>query len=154
MRQELTVLIISALPVMELRASIPLAIGIFHFLPGKALLLALIGNLIPIPFLLALMPRALRLAEMRAPRLHVFLEKKLRSLENEHAKSYQRFGSFALALLVAIPLPGTGIWTGSVLAVLFDIKLKYAVPALILGDVVAGLLVLLATTGVIKVILL
>lgn len=152
MRQEIATLILSALPVTELRASIPIAITVFHFSAFKAWVLALTGNLIPIPFLWMGMPRLLRWAERHAPRFHAFLDKKLRALEKKHMAAYQRFGSLALAILGALPLPGAGIWTGTAIAVLFDIKARYAIPAIIIGHVIASVLVVLATTGAIKII--
>ena len=152
MRQELTVLILSALPIAELRVSIPFAIGIFKFLPAKALVIALIGNMIPIPFLWYGLPRLLRWAEAHSPRLHLFLQSRLRGLSDRNKKSYDRFGSLALAMFVAVPIPGTGVWAGTALAVIFGIRPKYAVPALILGDIVAGVIVTLATTGTIRII--
>ncbi len=150
MKQEIVILILSALPVTELRASIPIAITVFHFSAFKAWSLALFGNLVPIPFLWWGMPALLAWAEKHMPRLHAFLNKKLRALEQKHMATYQRFGAFALAILGALPLPGAGIWTGTALAVLFDIKARYAIPAIIIGHVVASVLVVLVTTGTIK----
>jgi uncharacterized membrane protein len=152
MRQELTVFLLSALPVTELRLSVPIAIGVFGFAPAKAWLIAFLGNLLPVPFLLLWMPKILALAERKMPRLHVFIDKKLRALEKDHMKSYQRFGAIALAFLVAAPLPGSGIWSVTALAVLFDIKWKYAVPAIVIGHVFASVGIVLLTIGAFHVI--
>lgn len=152
MRQELTIMIMSALPVTELRLSVPIAIGVFGFTPLKAWFFAFVGNLIPVPFLLIGMPKVLRWAETRMPRFHRFVDKKLRALEKDHMASYQRFGALALAILVAAPLPGSGIWSVSALAVLFDIKHRYSVPAIIIGHVFASIGVVLLTIGAFHVI--
>ncbi len=151
MKQELSILILSALPVTELRLSVPIAIGLFGFTPFKAWAIAFIGNLIPVPFLLVGMPKILVWLEKRIPRFHRFVDKKLRALEKDHMKSYQRFGALALAILVAAPLPGSGIWSVTALAVLFDIKHRYAVPAIIIGHVFASIGVVLLTIGAFKV---
>ncbi len=139
LNRELIVLIVSMLPIFELRGAIPLAVLYFDMPVLTAFLLSWLGNMIPIlPIIYFLEPIRKALAHIR------FVDKFFRWL---YARTYRRgekvmkWGAIGLALFVAIPLPVTGAWTGSVLAILFDIKPRYAFPAIILGVTVAGILV-------------
>lgn len=145
MKEILWVLAVSALPLSELRGGIPLALAL-GLPPGEALLWAFLGNLLPIPFLLAFLPRVLLLAR-KLPAPFGPLVTKYLAWQERHRKSFVRFGPWALFFFVALPLPGTGVWTGALLASLFRIPLKAAIPPLLLGVGVAGILVLLASLG-------
>ncbi len=140
--------LLAALPVTELRAAIPAAVGVFHLGPWSALLWAVLGNLLPVPFVLWFLPPVVKLAELRIPVLHRALDRYFRSLEAKHRASYDKWGALALAIFVAIPLPLTGAWTASVLAVLFSIKFRTALPAIAAGVLTAGGIVLALTVGV------
>ncbi len=144
-REALLVLGVSAAPVSELRAGIPLALAL-GFAPEVAFFLALAGNLLPLPPLLFLLPRILRGVEKlpgwpgRAGRAYLAWQARRKGL-------LARWGPPALVLFVAIPLPGTGLWTGAVLASLLGISGRRAGPFLVLGVLLAGALVLGASLG-------
>lgn len=144
----LYVLLTAMAPVVELRGAIPLGVGL-GMPPGAALVWALAGNLLVVPVLLTLLPWAVeRLTRWpAAARLWDRLEARVR-LKGE--EKVQRYGALGLFLFVALPLPGTGAWTGSVLAVVLGVKKRYALPAIAAGVVAAGVLVYLATTGVLR----
>ena len=134
--QGLIVVIISALPVLELRGALPVAINLFHMEWYQAFCLAVIGNLLPVPFLL------LFLESLAKAVSKVALGRKLVDWVFEHTRrrgavieKYERIG---LMLFVAIPLPVTGAWTGSVAAFLFGLKFRYAFLSILFGVIIAG----------------
>ena len=134
--QGLIVVIISALPVLELRGALPVAINLFHMEWYQAFCLAVIGNLLPVPFLL------LFLESLAKAVSKVALGRKLVDWVFEHTRrrgavieKYERIG---LMLFVAIPLPVTGAWTGSVAAFLFGLKFNYAFFSILCGVIIAG----------------
>ncbi len=133
----------AALPISELRGAIPIAVGVYHFLWYYAYLFGVIGNLLPVPFILLLLNKITPLLS----RVH-FLDKLVQGYftwTKRRSKSIERFGWFGLILFVATPLPITGAWTGSILAVVLGLKFKYAFPAIFLGVIIAGIIVTCAT---------
>ncbi|HEX73849.1 MAG TPA: small multi-drug export protein [Dehalococcoidia bacterium] len=149
--KELVVLIISALPITELRGALPVAINLFHFPWHYALLLAVIGNLLPVPLILLCLNAFSKLLS----KIGIFQ----RTLDwlFEHTKRrgkvIERYERIGLMLFVAIPLPVTGAWTGSLAAVLFGLKFKHAFLSIFSGILIAGAIVtclcLLGWTGAI-----
>ena len=142
---ELSVILVAALPVSELRGAIPL--GIAGGMPVlKTYLLAVAGNMIPvIPLLLFLEPVSGKLRRFRVwDRFFEWLFGRTR----RRGKMVEKYEALGLALFVAIPLPVTGAWTGCVAAFLFGIKLRYALPAIICGVLVAGIIVTLLSLGI------
>ena len=127
---EVYVLLVAALPVVELRGAIPLGVAL-GLSPWESFLWALLGNLLVVPLDLGLLPWAVGLAT----RMPLF------------ARAWRALEVRGLFLSVAVPLPGTGAWSGAVLAVVLGVRRRYAFPALALGVVAAGLLVLLLTGG-------
>ncbi|MBA7709701.1 hypothetical protein ES703_118623 [subsurface metagenome] len=149
--KELVVLIISALPIFELRGAIPVAINLFHFSWYYALPLAIIGNLLPVPFILLFLEsisKWLSKIDFFDRFLHWLFEHTRR--RGKIIGKYERIG---LVLFVAIPLPVTGAWTGSLLAVLFGLKFRHAFLSIFIGVCIAGIIVtclsLLGWTGAI-----
>ncbi|GAA6732861.1 small multi-drug export protein [Thermus oshimai] len=141
----LYVLAVAALPLVELRGAIPLGVAL-GFSLWEAFFLALLGNLLVAPLALFLLPYAVGVV-VRVPalaRLWEALEARVRLKGEEQV---QRLGAFGLFLFVAVPLPGTGAWSGAVLAVVLGLRRRYALLAISLGVVAAGALVLLLTGG-------
>jgi uncharacterized membrane protein len=137
--KELVVLIIAALPLLELRGAIPVAINMFGLPWYYALSLAFIGNLLPVPFLLLSLEgitRGLGRVAILRRMLNWLFERTRR--RGEIIERYERIG---LALFVAIPLPVTGAWTGSLAATLFGLQFKHAFLAIAAGVFVAGVIV-------------
>ncbi|MFC1874782.1 COG2426 family protein [Chloroflexota bacterium] len=135
----LKVLLIAASPIAELRAAIPLAILTFNFPWYHALLLAIIGNLLPVPFILLFMDTATRLLGKIAffRRILDWLFERTR----RRGKIIQKYKHIGLVLFVAIPLPVTGAWTGSLAAVLFGVSFKHAFLSILAGVIIAGIIV-------------
>ena len=139
----LVVLAIAASPISELRGAIPVAITGFHFPWYYAFLLAIIGNLLPVPFILLFLDTLSRLLS----KIGIF--KRMLQWLFEHTrrrgKIIERYERIGLILFVAIPLPVTGAWTGSLAAVLFGLKFKHAFLSIFAGIVIAGIIVTCAT---------
>jgi len=145
MTPELYVLLVAALPVVELRGAIPLGVAL-GLSPWESFLLALLGNLLVAPVALLLLPWAVE-AATRVPVLRRAWEALEARVRLKGEEQVQRLGALGLFLFVAVPLPGTGAWSGSVLAVVLGLKRRYALLAISLGVVAAGLLTLLLTGG-------
>ncbi len=137
--KELVVLIIATLPIFELRGAIPVAINVFHFPWYYALSLAIIGNLLPVPFILLFFNTTSRLLSKIGifSRMLSWLSERTR----KRGRTVERYERIGLALFVAIPLPVTGAWTGSMVAVLFGLKFKYAFLSILIGIFIAGVIV-------------
>lgn len=144
--QFLSVFGLAMVPVFELRGAIP--VGVAAGLPfWTVFLTAFLGNLLPVPFLILFTRRVFEWLRTKSALLERFvsrLERKAASKE-DLLKKYELLG---LCILVAIPLPGTGAWTGSLVAAVFDIRLKHAFPAIALGVLIAGIVVSVVTYGV------
>ncbi len=137
--EELVVLIIAALPIFELRGAIPVAINLFHFPWYYALLLALIGNMLPVPFILLFFNTVSRLLS----RIESFnrMQQWLFERTRRRGGIVERYERVGLALFVAVPLPVTGAWTGSLIAVLFGLGIRHALLSIFIGVVIAGAIV-------------
>jgi uncharacterized membrane protein len=140
------ILLISMVPVVELRGAIPIGLGMG--LPfWTTFVTALIGNLFPVPFLILFTRQVFDWIR----RKNAFLERCVQRMEQKAAskeellKKYELLG---LCILVAIPLPGTGAWTGSLVAAIFDIRLKHSFPVIALGVLIAGVIVSVVSYGV------
>lgn len=142
------VLLLSLLPIAELRGGLPLALAL-GFSPPAAYALAVVGNLLPVPFLLLGLDRVLRLLQALPGPLGRVVRRYLGWQEGRGRARVDRWGPWALLLFVAVPLPVTGAWTGSLIAVLLRIPIHRALPPIALGVLLAGVLVLLASLGVI-----
>ena len=148
---ELVVFLFSALPIVELRGGIPLGIAFYKLEPWKVFMLACAGNLIPVvPLLLFLNPVSGWLSKnsRHFAALFDWLFKKTRK---KHTETIERYGALGLFLFVGVPLPGTGAWTGTLIAFLFGMHFKYAFPAILFGVLFAGVIMTAASTGAVVV---
>ncbi len=137
---EIHVLVVAALPLIELRGAIPIGMAL-GMTAGKALLLSMIGSSLPAPFILLLIQPLMD--RMKRSRWLSPLENRLRSryTSPEKTEKLQRYGALGLALFVGVPLPGTGVWSGCLVAALFGMPFRLALPAVIIGNLLAGLIV-------------
>ncbi|MDX9917183.1 MAG: small multi-drug export protein [Gudongella sp.] len=142
---EFTVMLTAALPVIELKGAIPVGISL-GLSPWHAFLLSFMGSMFPMPFILfTVRPVFNYLRKTRA--LRRFIEYLTDSSYNKSGR-VQKYGAWGLLVFVAIPLPGTGVWTGSIIASLLDMRFKLAFPAIFVGNLIAGLLIMGITNGV------
>jgi len=147
---EAVVLVVSALPFVEARASIPLAASVFHFDWFKTAYLAWLGNTVPLFLVWLIVPPILHRSYEKFPRMHGLLTRRIHKLEIKYGESYKRYGALLLCLFVGIPLPGSGVWTASLLAVALEIPWEYAAPAILVGLILSIAVVELAVYGVIS----
>jgi uncharacterized membrane protein len=147
MSAPLWTLFIALLPIVELRGAIPWAIGVGGLSWSTAYLLSVVGNFLPVLPILWLLGPAERLLRgwPLMDRFFGWLFARTRS----RSAVVQKYEALGLMLFVAVPLPVTGAWTGCVAAYLFGIRHRFAVPAIIAGILIAGVVVTLATLGII-----
>lgn len=137
--RELIVIILSALPVLELRGALPVAINILHIPWYWSFLLVIIGNLLPVPFLLLFLDSLAKGISRfdSGKRLVDWLFQRTR----KRGRIIERYERIGLTLFVAIPLPFTGAWTGSIAAFLFGLKFYRALLFIFFGIVIAAAIV-------------
>ena len=141
----ITTFLISMVPVIELRGAIPWATGM-GLSPWVAIPVAIVGNLIPIPFIIIFIKRIFAWMRKVSPKLNKVVDKMEAKAEKNKAKVL-RYAFWGLALFVAIPLPGTGAWTGALVAAMLDMPLKKAFPSVVLGVLCAGVVVAFVSYG-------
>lgn len=138
-------LLISMVPVLELRGAIP--VGVAGGLPPLvAMLIAAVGNMVPIPFILLFIKKIFAWLKKR-PSIRPLVEKLEKRAEGK-METVQKYAWWGLCIFVAIPLPGTGAWTGALVAAMMDMRIKRALPAIALGVVIAGLVITSLSYGV------
>ncbi len=134
------------LPVLELRGSVPWGVA-QNLNYAMVLIVSILGNMVPVPFIILFIRRIFEWMKKKSERLARIAEK----LEaRAHAKKdiLVKYETLGLFILVAIPLPGTGAWTGSLVAAIFDLRMKNALPAIFCGVVTAGLIMTIVSYGV------
>ena len=137
----------SMLPVGELRVGLPYGIALGLEYP-LALVAALLGNMIPVPFIIVYIKRIFVWMRRHMPVFDSFITK-MENKANLKGETVEKYGPAGLLLFVAIPLPGTGAWTGALIAALLDMKTEKAVPYIMLGVCIAASIMTLVTYGVI-----
>src|SRR3972149_799057 len=145
---ELIIVLLAALPIAELRLSIPVAIIEFNIDPVTALTLSVIGNMIPVvPLLLFLEPVSNFLRRWKIG--DMFFTWLFERTHRKHSAEFEKYGSIGLAVFVGIPLPATGAWTGCAAAFIFGFKFKNAFLAILAGVITAGIIMtVLTVTGI------
>ena len=139
----LTTLFVSMIPVIELRGAIPIGVGLG--LPyWVSVLVSLIGNIIPVPFIILFIKAIFAWIRKVLPKLDGFVTKLEQRAEKNRA-TVEKYAFWGLFLFVAIPLPGTGAWTGALIAAMMDMPLKKAFPSVALGVITAAIIVTTVT---------
>jgi len=142
-------ILVSMLPVVELRGGIPFGVGMGLSLP-LAVIASVIGNMLPVPFLIIFTRKVFEWMREKLPKLDSLVT----ALETRAQKKMgvvKKYRFWGLLILVAIPLPGTGAWTGALIAAIMNLRLKKSLPAIFFGVLVAALIVSLVTLGVISI---
>ena len=147
MLKVLKVLLVAAMPISELRGAIPLAIY-FGYSPVKAYIISLVGNVIPIPFLLLSLYKIRELAGKYTFTSKIINAFEKRALKNK--KLIEKYGYLGLTVFVAVPLPITGAWTACLLSTLLELKPEKAFAYIFVGVAIAGLIVLSSVLGVLS----
>jgi uncharacterized membrane protein len=139
----LKVIAIAASPISELRGAIPIAVSLYDFPWYYAFVFGIIGNLLPVPLILLFLDTVVQLLT----KVH-FLDRTLEwffERTRKQGKIIDRYERIGLALFVAVPLPITGAWTGSILAVLLGLRFRHAMLSISIGVLIAGVIVTCAT---------
>ena len=124
MMAELKIFLIAMSPFFELRGSIPLALGIYNVPVWSAFFISVIGNLVPVIFLLWLLESVSKFLSRKIYFFNRFFVWLFERTRRKHSHKFERWQEYALIVLVAIPLPFTGAWTGSLCAFVFCIPFK------------------------------
>lgn len=143
--------LMSMVPVVELRGAIPLGVGMLghEWLPA-VYLAAVLGNMVPVPFIIIYIRRIFQFLRKRSLRLDGLVSR-LEAKAHLKGRMVTRYKYLGLCILVAIPLPGTGAWTGALVAAFLDMRLRKAVPTIFFGVLLAGVAVSLVTLGVVAI---
>lgn len=142
--KDIVVFIISMLPILELRGGL-LAASILNISLVKGLIICIVGNLLPIPFVLLLIEYIFNLLEKFKPTKKIV--KWLKNKAMKKSDSIKKYGYLGLILFVGIPLPGTGAWTGSLLAVLLNLDKKKSFACILLGVILASVIMTIISYG-------
>lgn len=139
-----SIFLVSMLPIIELRGGLLLA-RVLSVPLWQAIIVCIIGNVLPIPFILFGIKRVLHwLDDHHMSKLATWIENKAK----KNKPAIDRYGFWGLTLFVGIPLPGTGAWTGSLIAALFDMDIKKATLSILLGVLLASILMSILSYGV------
>ena len=142
--REMIVFVISMVPILELRGGL-LAASFLNIDIVRAIWFCVIGNIIPVPFILLLITPVFRW--LKSTRTFRPMVEKLESRAMGKSEQIEKYQFWGLVLFVGIPLPGTGAWTGSLIASLLGVRFKKAFPAVLLGIVLATVIMSLLSYG-------
>jgi len=144
--RELIVFIISLLPILELRGGL-IAAALLKLDPIPSYIISIIGNIIPVPFILLLISKILE--SMRKSKIKFFnkIAGFLDGKVEKHKGQIEKFGYWGVVLFVGIPLPGTGAWTGSLIASVLELDRKKTFAAVLLGIFIASIIMMLFSFG-------
>lgn len=143
-RKALYIFLLSMVPLIELRGSVIMGAG-FDLPWWLTYAVSVVGSMIPVPFILLFIRKILQWMKgvKHLNKIAEWVENKA----HKHSAKVMKFASLGLFLFVAIPLPGTGAWTGSLVAAMLDMRMKYSLLAIFGGVVVAGLIMTCASYG-------
>lgn len=137
---------VSMIPVIELRAALPIGIGLgLH--PLVSYCICIVGNMLPVPFIILFIRRIFHWLRAKSP-FWANLVSKLEKKAEKQSDIVAKYALLGLYIFVAIPLPGTGAWTGALIAALMDMRLRRAFPVIALGVMTAGLVMLLISVSI------
>ncbi len=146
---EVYVFIISMFPIVELRGAIPVG-SLLGINPIICYLIAVFGNILPIPFILIFIKRILEYMSKSKIKLFNNVANKLIERADKRSDKLNKGTFYGLFIFVAIPLPGTGAWTGALIASLLGIRFKKSMLAIFCGVLLAGLIMTLGSYGIVS----
>lgn len=141
--KELVIFVVSMLPVLELRGGI-LAAGMLNVEMMRAFFICFLGTVVPVPFILLFIRQILDW--MRNTRF-VKLVRRIEAKAEEKSKSVEKYKTFGLYIFVAVPLPGTGAWTGALIAALLGMRFRDAILSVVAGTLTAGVIMCFVSYG-------
>lgn len=146
--EELSVLLCSMIPIVELRGAIPVGWFAFGMPWWLTYLLAIVGNMLPVPFILLLIRKVLSWMETCRVKLFNRVALWLRKKAEKNTDKIRKYGFWGVCLFIAIPLPVTGAWTGSLVAATIKMPFWKALLSALLGVMIAGVIVTLICLGI------
>jgi uncharacterized membrane protein len=144
---ELTVILTASLPIIELRGAIPVGMSL-GMTPIHATIISFIGSMLPVPILLFSIRPVFNY--LKRSTLFKSVIDKLTTQSFDKSRNIRRYGFWGLLIFVAIPLPGTGVWSGTLAAALLNMRFKLAFPAILIGNFIAALAIMFLSHGVAK----
>ena len=145
---EMATFFLAMIPVTELRASIPIAITIYHFHPLEALFWSILGNMTVGVLTLFAVEKVCEILLLRVSSFQRIWQRYRNRLHRKNSEKFERWGAVALVIFIAIPLPMTGVITGAIVASIFQVPPRNALPLLFAGVAISGVIVTLITVGV------
>lgn len=150
--KEIIVFLISIMPILELRGGL-LAASILGIKPLSGYLISIIGNILPVPFILLFISKILDWMENSRIKWIRKTAKWLDKKADKNKKTIEKYGYLGLILFVGIPLPGTGAWTGCLVSSVLNMDRKKSFISIILGVVMASIIMMIISYGLLKTIL-
>jgi len=147
--KEIIVFVISMCPILELRGGL-IAASLLNMNPILSYILCIIGNIIPIPFILLLMNKILNKCRNSKVKFFNKIAKWLDKKVEKNKSKIEKFGYFGLVLFVGIPLPGTGAWTGCLVASVLEMDKKKSFIAALIGVFIASIIMMILSFGIIS----
>ena len=147
--KEILVFIISLMPILELRGGL-LAASLLGVPALRAYIISIIGNIIPVPLILLFINKILLWMENCKIKMFRKISRWLHKKADKNKKSIERYGYLGLLLFVGIPLPGTGAWTGCLVAALLNMDRKKSFLAILAGIIMASIIMMLLSYGIIS----
>lgn len=141
---ELIAFIVSMLPILELRGGL-IAAKLMEIDFFKAFAICFVGNMVPIPFILIFIRKIFNLLKKIPSVEKLIVKLEVRSIRK--ADKVEKYRFWGLLIFVGIPLPGTGAWTGALIADLLDMRIKKSLPAITLGVLMAGIIISIFSYG-------
>ena len=146
----LVLTIISVIPFIELRLAIPVGVALLGLQWYEVFFISVITNCLPIPFII-LLTRPI-FGWLKKRKMFEKFVNKLEAKMMRKSEKVTRYEMLGLALFVAIPLPGTGAYSGSVIAALLGMRLRKAIPSLVIGVIAAGIIVTIVSCGAVSIV--
>lgn len=146
--EEFTVIFTAMLPIVEVRGAIPVGIAL-GMSPLHATILAFLGSVIPVPFILFTIRPIF--SHLRKTNTFKKLITKLTNRTIKKGIEVKKYGYIGLFIFVAIPLPGTGVWSGSLIAALLNMRIRHAFLTILLGNLIASTMIMIITFGAVNI---
>ncbi len=150
MSSEIITFLLSMTPINELRGTIPISISLYNLKPLLAFFIAVLGNMMPVFFLVWFWKKGARFLMKRSKFFYKLFDWLFKRTRKRFYKKYTIYGDLLLILIVAIPLPFTGAWTGTLVSYIFGTPYWKSIYLIAIGVIIAGIVVTLATLGVIS----
>jgi uncharacterized membrane protein len=145
---EVSTMLISMTPIFELRGAIPVGIGAYKMTIAEAFLWSVLGNVLVVAILVIFLEKFTGFLMKHFKFWKRFFDWLFERTRRKASDKIEKYGDWGLFFLVAIPLPVTGGWTGSLAAFLFGIPKKKSIPIISLGILIAGVIVTILTVGI------